>query len=152
VKKPTSLRLIRNGSAPAASPAASAEPPPPLVAPFLAAMRELMRPLVRAELAAALDEQRRHLGTEPLDLVDGDRSPLGKRRHHEACRAGRIPGARKLGRRWLAPRASVLAFVDGAGKAPAVAPLEAPAPPPDDDLDELLGECGLVQLGKGGAR
>ena len=56
--------------------------------------------------------------------------PLPRRTVYRACRAGRIEGARRVGRRWLAARAAVDAWVRSCG------PRAVPSPN-DDAADDL---------------
>ncbi len=76
------------------------------------------------------------LATEQRDaeLVDvAAVVPLPRRTVYRACRAGRIEGALRVGRRWLATRAAVDAWVRSCG------PRAVPSPKDDatDDLEPL---------------
>lgn len=55
---------------------------------------------------------------EGAEWIRHDRSPLGARRTRELARRGAFPGARKVGRTWLIPRAEMDAYVERAGAAP----------------------------------
>jgi hypothetical protein len=62
---------------------------------------------IRAIARAVADELR--AGTEP-EMVDQHASPLGPRRHVAAIRSGKLAGL-QIGRRWLARREDVAAYV-----------------------------------------
>lgn len=85
-----------------------------------------------AALLEELAEEFRKLElAQTEDLVDQARSPLGRRRHCQLVRSGAIPG-RKVGRRWLARRADVEAFITKEGEGPV------PAPDPDEEADNAI--------------
>lgn len=64
-----------------------------------------------AALLEQLAEEFRKLElAQTEDLVDQAHSPLGRRRHCQLVKSGAIPG-RKVGRRWLATRADIEAFI-----------------------------------------
>lgn len=89
---------------------------------------ELLRALARLvarEVVSMLSE-----GEE--GWIDQHASPLGNRRHVKAIRTGKLPG-RQLGRRWVARRADVDAYLADTPK-PERAPKTA---------DELAVELGL---------
>lgn len=99
----------------------------PLVQALLPVARVFAR-LVVAELRA---------GATP-EHYDQHDSPLGSRRHCALIRRGVIPGT-KIGRRYLAKRSDVDAYMAG----PAVA-RTVPSPAPEGDGDaELARELGL---------
>lgn len=62
-------------------------------------IREGFRELVRAELDGKAN-----------DTIDQEHSPLGRRRHMELCRAGKLE-ATKDGRRWIVTRAEMLRYL-----------------------------------------
>lgn len=62
---------------------------------------------------------------EGADWIPHNRSPLGCRRTRELARSGAFPGARKVGRKWLIPRAVLNAYVEREG-----------APSANDNADE----------------
>jgi excisionase family DNA binding protein len=73
------------------------------------------------------------LATERRDAEHVDVAavvPLPRRTVYRACRAGRIEGARRVGRRWLATRAAVDAWIRACG------PRAVPSPD-DDELEPL---------------
>ena len=78
-------------------------------------------------LLGLLDAQ--HQGGELVDVVTFVPGP--PRSVRRAARGGQIEGAVKVGRRWLAPRSSVEAWLRAAG------PRVVPAPASADDLDGL---------------
>jgi hypothetical protein len=65
------------------------------------------------ELASALDEL-----LEGDEWLDQKTSPLGRRAHCEAARAGRLR-AKKIGGRWLAKRADIDQYIEQYGSRPA---------------------------------
>jgi len=80
----------------------------------------VLRALVQA--ANALSQA----ATAALEDLDETRSPGGlvdiaaavpgpKRTLYAACRRGELPGAARVGRRWLAPRASIDSWLRGKG-------------------------------------
>lgn len=78
----------------------------------------LVRAAVREELAIAREES---------DLVDVTKAiPLSRRVVLGLCRDGKIHGAKKVGKRWLAKREDVEAFL---ASAPRAKPRAAPAEP-----------------------
>jgi len=88
------------------------------------ALAPFLLPLLREELArgGALDEL--------VDVVE--HVPAPPRTLQAACRSGAIEGARKVGRRWIAPRVSVDAWMRAHG--PRAAEKKGGA---RDDLDAL---------------
>lgn len=62
---------------------------------------------VRRIARAIVDELR--AGTDP-EMLDQHASPLGPRRHCAAIRSGKLKGV-QIGRRWLARREDVAAYV-----------------------------------------
>lgn len=127
--------------------------------PVTAALRplaKLLLPLLREELAA---EQA--AAPEPDTWVDQTSSPLGRRAHCRACKAGEIEGAHKLGKRWLARRSAVDSYVVKYGIVPGTAgePEEEPAADPDEPTEaevmafvRALGQDPLVRPGSVPAR
>lgn len=87
------------------------KPLPSEAAAELAAL-EMLRPLVRL-LAPLLRDELRLPGptTQAEEWLDQNRSPLGRRPHCKACRAGLIKGARRVGRHWYATRAAIDAYI-----------------------------------------
>ena len=65
----------------------------------LRTLARVLRPYLRA-----LEEEERH-GAQLVDVLKF--VPAPKRTVMAACRTGKIDGATKVGRRWLAPRAAV---------------------------------------------
>jgi hypothetical protein len=140
----SSLRLVRPAS-PEAPAAAQIVPFPSLEA----VLERYIDQRIEARLAAF---KAALTSGSSADLLDGEASPLGKRRHNEACRRGLIPDARKVHRRWLAPRSAVLAYIQGTGKAPASpAPVAAPTAVDqgEDELEAMRGELGMQRHGRG---
>jgi len=76
----------------------------------LDALADALLPRLRARLAAEA-----HAG-ELVDVVAT--IPAPKRALQRACRTGAIVGATRVGRRWLAPRASVDAWLRAIGPRP----------------------------------
>lgn len=54
----------------------------------------------------------------PEEWIRHDRSPLGARCTRELAKRGAFPGARKVGRRWLIPRAALSEYIEREGAAP----------------------------------
>lgn len=52
------------------------------------------------------------------EWIPHNRSPLGARRTRELARRGAFPGARKVGRKVLIPRAELNAYIEREGRAP----------------------------------
>jgi hypothetical protein len=73
---------------------------------------------------------------ELTGFVDQSTSPLGRRRHIEAVRSGRLPG-RRLGRRYIAKTSDVEAYI-ASTTARADRSNESV-----DDVDALAAELGL---------
>ena len=71
------------------------------IAAALLPLARLLAPFVAAELA----------GSDGEDWIDQHASPLGRRRHCELARSDAFP-ARRVGRRWLARRADVDAYIE----------------------------------------
>jgi hypothetical protein len=105
-------------------------------------VRPLHLALAPAPDAVALDALARALAPRVAELLASARTgaqlvdvvasvPAPKRSVMAACRAGKIEGARRVGRRWLASRASIDAWVRSCGARP-VAPADA-----DDGGDGL---------------
>lgn len=76
--------------------------------------------------------------TEGSDWVDQSTSPLGRRRHCALVRSGVIPG-RKHGRRFLARREDIEAFIEREGQPPG---LQAE----DDEDEQLLRRAGARRV------
>lgn len=97
-------------SAPAAVLAASGvEELAPAVAALEAIARAVLVPVVRAAVRLELEE-RRAADADPLvDVAEG--LPLSRRTAYALAREGKIPGARKLGKRWVAHRSELDRFV-----------------------------------------
>ncbi len=106
-------------------------------------VRELVRllaPLLAAELSTTMEGD---------PWIDQYASPLGKRLHCELARSHAFD-ARRVGRRWLARRSALDAYIL------AQRPAALPAPPPANDLSPegdndrgvcaVLAEVGLVAL------
>lgn len=74
-------------------------------------------------------------------FIDQTTSPLGPRRHIEAIRSGKLPGA-IIGRQYIARAADVDAFVRTSSVD--VSPDET-----TNELDALAHELGFQKLGKG---
>ncbi|MGO9833970.1 MAG: helix-turn-helix domain-containing protein [Polyangiaceae bacterium] len=89
----------------------------------LDALAEALLPRLVSRLAAMRQD---------ADLVDvAAVVPLPRRTVYRACRAGSIEGARRVGRRWLATRAAIDAWVRSCG------PRVVPSRDADDDLEPL---------------
>lgn len=94
----------------------------PAIVAALAPLVELLLPALRARLASE-DAAKGAAG----DWLDQRTSPLGRRAHCRACASGAITDARRVGRRWLARRSDLDAYIAAHGR-PAAAPREqAPA-------------------------
>lgn len=92
--------------------------------PALRPLAEALAPVV----ASLIQEQ-----AAPTRLVDIVRVyPISRRLAYRACRQGRIPGAVRVARRWLAPPDAVETWLQAQGPRP-VAAVEDEG----DDLDEL---------------
>lgn len=61
---------------------------------------------------------------DPDEWVGQDESPLGRRRHRELAKSGKLAGARKLGATWLVRRREIDAYIDSTGTAPAATTAE----------------------------
>jgi hypothetical protein len=105
----------------------------PTLATALAPIVALLAPLLRAELARAPAGEQGGETSEAGAWVDQKTSPLGRRAHCRACRTGAVNGARLVGRRWLARRADVDAYIEAHGGAPS-GPNDGPA---IDDAGEV---------------
>lgn len=81
---------------------------------LLVLLAPLLAPMVARELRGRTTED----DADPW--VDQACSPLGRRAHCRACAAGKIEGARKVGKRWLARRSALDAYVQAHGRAPRV--------------------------------
>ncbi len=105
-----------------------AAPPPPASDPAAVALDAL---------AAALAPRVAALLSPRDELVDVAREvPASKRVLYSLCRRGEIGGAVRVGRRWLAPRASVDAWLRARGPR-VVAPVEGEA-----DVERALRRLG----------
>lgn len=89
-------------------------PPAQDVRRALAVLHAFLCSLVDRELHAKGRED----DADPL--LDQTRSPLGRRAHCEACRAGKIEGARRVGKKWLCRRSALDAYIQANGRAPRV--------------------------------
>jgi hypothetical protein len=98
------------------------------------ALRLLARalaPYLREIIAATLRE---HEVVDVLDLLPGvDKRQALRRTALRACREGQIAEASKIARRWVAPRASVEAWLRSHGPRP----VTAATAEPEDDLEEV---------------
>lgn len=103
---------------------------PDHVAAALRPLAKLLLPLLREELAA---EQA--AAPEPDTWVDQASSPLGRRAHCRACSAGDIE-AHKVGKKWLARRSAVDAYVTKFGLVPKVTAVEKRDPVDPDEPTE----------------
>lgn len=107
----------------------------PQLATALMPLVKLLLPVLRAEFASPNGE---------VDTwVSQDRSPLGRKAHCRLARSGALQGARKVGRKWLVPTASVAAFIEGHGYAPGNAEKDAPL---NDDVALLADKLGISLL------
>lgn len=96
----------------------------PAIAAALAPLVDLLLPALRARI----DGENGAAAKGPaVDWLDQRSSPLGRRAHCRACASGDIPGARKVGRRWLARRSDLDAYIAAHGR-PADAPAGATTP------------------------
>lgn len=105
-------------------------------------LRHLARILqaAAAECEALAAEQT----TERLDWVDQTKSPLGSRRHIRAVRArlsAELPGAGKLGRRFLLSPQAVAEELQCTGRV-------APELPPIDEVSAMREQLALVRGGR----
>lgn len=100
-------------------------PTPDAGADALRALAGALAPYLREVLA---DADREGELVEVATVV-----PLPRRAVLRACREGRVEGARRVGRRWLATRAAVNAWVRASGPRAVVAQAE----DADDDLEPL---------------
>jgi hypothetical protein len=94
------------------------------------AIAELIRGIVREELRAAQDDD----AGDPW--VDQNESPLGRREHCRLARDGAFP-ARKVGKRWLARRSALDAFIEAHPTA------KADGAPANDTAASVLAEVGI---------
>jgi hypothetical protein len=104
-----------------------------------AALELIARAIAPAIARAVVDELR----ASDDEWLDQKSSPLGARRHCAAIRSGELPG-RRIGRRYLAKRDDVEAYVKQQAKKPRKAKAD-----DDADLDELAREIGLRVVGGG---
>lgn len=98
------------------------------------AVDEAIRPIAKIVADLALEELAAKLDPDPW--VDKASSALGSQ-HNRICRVGKIEGAHLVGRRWLARRSAVEAFI-----------LACPAPkrverPVVDEVDRELAGLGF---------
>ena len=117
--------------------------------PLAALLAPLLAPMVARELRGKATED------DTADRwVDQASSPLGRRAHCRACAAGKIEGARKVGKKWLARRSALDAYVQAVGRAPRVE--DAPASgvrehdtdePTEADIAAELRAVGLYYTG-----
>lgn len=77
--------------------------------------------LALASVRSLLDEP------DPDEWIGQAESPLGTRRHRELARAGKLPGARKVGTQWLVRRREVDAYIENTGTTPTATAEEATA-------------------------
>lgn len=101
-------------------------------APIASADADAMRGLARALVPYLKELLEQRQGAELVDVVR--EVPASKRAVMRACREGRIVGAVRVARRWLAPKSSVMAWLGQLGPR-----LVAPADE-DDDLGPLRAE------------
>ena len=90
----------------------------------------LLDPVLRRLARYVADELRS--GSDP-ELIDQHASPLGPRRHVAAIRTGKLQGV-QVGRRWLAKREDVAAYV-----ATLTTKKKAPKRSPEAELAAELG-------------
>jgi hypothetical protein len=110
----------------------------PELAAALMPLVKLLLPVLRAELAPSPSG-------DVHAWVSQDRSPLGRKAHCKLARSGALEGARKVGRKWLAPAASIAAFIERNGCAP-VQPATNSPPGDDDEVAQLADELGILIL------
>jgi hypothetical protein len=91
------------------------------------------------ELASALDEL-----LEGDEWIDQKTSPLGRRAHCEAARAGRLR-AKKIRGRWLAKRADIDEYIEQYGS-------RAPVERPDVDDATAIAEILAFRASRRGKR
>ena len=106
------------------------------------AFAALLAPLVAKELRSQPNED-----DNGDRWVDQTTSPLGKRAHCRACAEGKIAGAYKLKRRWLAKRSALDAFIAANGAAAPstpVAPANDTDEPTAEDIARVLAGAGLT--------
>ena len=123
----------------------------PELAAALATLLRLLAPSVRAAEDMAVD------AGAVDDWVDQKCSPLGPREHCRACAEGKIEGAHKLKRRWLAPRRAVNAYIQTYGAPSKSAPASGTCEndddaPSDADIASVLHTAGFAytpRRGKG---
>ncbi len=108
----------------------------PQLATALMPLVKLLLPALRAELASSPRG-------ESDTWVSQDRSPLGRKAHCRLARSGALQGARKVGRKWFVPAASVAAFIEGHGNAAGNAEKDAPS---DDHVALLADKLGISLL------
>ncbi len=102
-----------------------------------AALDVLARALAPAVARAVVDELA--AGRPGDHWVDQTTSPLGARRHGRLIREGALPGV-QAGRRWLAKREDVYAYLEASSK-------RARKSAPSDDPSDLARELGLRVVG-----
>lgn len=76
------------------------------------AFQPFLRELSRLVTPQASEEE------EGDGWIPHTRSSLGARRTRELARRGAFPGAKKVGRKWLVPRAELAAYIEREGVAP----------------------------------
>ncbi len=111
--------------------------------PLAALLAPLLAPMVAKELRSKATED------DTADpWVDQTHSPLGRRAHCRACSAGKIEGARKLGKKWLARRSALDAYVQAHGRAPVEHAAEHDTGEPTEaDIAAELRAAGLFYTG-----
>lgn len=109
----------------------------------LHALVVLLAPMVAKELRSKATED------DTADpWVDQTGSPLGRRAHCRACSAGKIEGARKVGKKWLSRRSALDAYVQAHGRAPVEHAAEHDTGEPTEaDVAAELRAAGLYYTG-----
>lgn len=97
-----------------------------------------LRPLAALLAPLVAEQLREHDEADPW--VDQTASPLGRRGHCRACKAGLIEGARKVGKRWLVRESALSTYVDKHGLSSSVA---------EESDDASLAELEALARAKG---
>ena len=120
----------------------------PAIRAALAPLVELLLPVLREALAGELAAELRGAG----EWIDQEASPLGRRAHCRACASGALPGARKVGRRWMVQRSAVDAYIAAHGRPAEAPPTVASSPANDTAPTRAEVEAELRAAGMTGAR
>lgn len=102
-----------------------------------------------AKLHAELAEEIEHADARPDEWVDQDHSPLGKRKHLDLVRAGRLEGIKPDRKRVLVRRTAIDAYIETHGVKRTVAagpkPSHGGSARKTKSVAQIRAEIGLVR-------